>query len=121
MASDGTYHPKYDLRHESSNATVLAFLQDLRFYVATDVAVTVTGRNVNGVLHDVVITQCTNTDSSDDAEADRGCDSVCTSACSSMALTVPPDWSTAMDDASSARMSFVPSIVAMALVLMMIA
>eukprot|EP00971_Amphidinium_carterae_P304737 6055686-Amphidinium_carterae.1 len=100
MASDGTYHPKYDLNHTSSRDTVWTFLQALSDHMdgtTTGIAVTVTGRNVDGVLHDVVITQCTNTDPYVDATSqfERGCDSVCTGACSGMGLTIPASWSTA--------------------------
>jgi len=90
--ADGTYHPKYDLRHASSRDTVLSFLQSLSTSMGastTSVAVTVTGTNMNGVLHDVVINHCTNVNSADDTTGERGCDSVCTGACSQMSLMYP--------------------------------
>jgi len=130
--ADGTYHPKYDLRHASTRATVLTFLQNLATSLgnsANNIAVTVTGRNVNGVLHDAVITQCTNTDSSDDSAADRGCDSICTGACSGMSLwptTTTSMGGDMMDDgmrgpASSGRMSTLPECLAVLIALTMIA
>mmetsp|Transcript_104320 Transcript_104320/g.145382 ORF Transcript_104320/g.145382 Transcript_104320/m.145382 type:complete len:95 (+) Transcript_104320:36-320(+) len=86
------------------------------------IAVTVTGTNVNGVLHNAVITQCTNTNSSDDSAADRGCDSICTGACSGTSLWPTTTTGGGMgDDISSGRVSSVPMWSAVLLALMMFA